>query len=129
MTIRPGPGLRVAAAGLVAGLLAGCSDGGSSDVSRVRGGNPAAGRSIVAAIGCGACHEIPGIPGADGIVGPSLAGFARRPLIAGSLPNRAEELVAWVDDAPRLAPDTAMPDMPLGEAEARHVAAYLLSLR
>lgn len=122
--IRRGLGFMMAAI-----CLSGCSDEGPAHGARVLAGDPVAGRAIVASIGCGACHAIPGIPGADGIVGPSLAGFANRPLIAGHLPNRAEELVAWVDDAPSLDPATAMPDMPLTEGEARDVAAWLLTLR
>ena len=43
--------------------------------ARVGAGDPAKGNNVVAAIECGAFYAIPGIPGANGIVGPSLAAF------------------------------------------------------
>ena len=95
----------------------------------IAGGDSAAGKAVIAAIGCGACHAIPGIPGARGTVGPPLAGFARRAYIAGVIPNRPELLVQWVRDAPSLVPDTAMPALPLSERQALDVAAYLYTLR
>jgi cytochrome c1 len=94
----------------------------------VPGASADRGRAVIAAIGCGACHAIPGVPGPDGTVGPPLDGFARRSLIAGSLPNRPEVLVRFVADAPALLPETGMPDLPLSDQEARDVAAYLYTL-
>lgn len=95
----------------------------------IPGADAERGRRVIAAIGCGACHEVPGVRGARGVVGPSLTHFGRRSLIGGSLPNQPGVLVAWVRDAPRLAPDTAMPSLPLTAGEARDVAAYLYTLR
>jgi mono/diheme cytochrome c family protein len=92
-------------------------------------GDPAAGSAVIARIECGVCHTIPGIPGARGIVAPPLDGFARRSLIGGVVANEPNNLVRWVRDAPSLAPDTAMPALPLDELEARDVAAYLYTLR
>ena len=92
-------------------------------------GNPDAGRVAIASVGCGVCHLIPGIPGATGIVGPSLRDFAGRTLIGGTHVNEPSVLVAWVRDAPELSPDTGMPRMPLSQQEARDVAAYLYTLR
>jgi cytochrome c1 len=113
-------------------VLVGLGACGKHDIPaehRVVGGDPEAGRAVIAAIACGVCHTIPGIRGANGIVGPSLDQFARRQLIGGVVPNRPATLVQWVRDAPSLAPNTGMPDLPLTEAQARDVAAYLLSLR
>jgi cytochrome c1 len=92
-------------------------------------GDAAAGRALVSTLACGACHAVPGIRGADGTVGPSLAGFGRRNLIAGTIPNEAAALAAFVRNAPSLVPSTAMPPMPLTESQARDVAAFLLALR
>ncbi|RDD64649.1 cytochrome C [Thalassococcus profundi] len=78
--------------------------------------------------GCGACHVIPGVAGARGTVGPSLAGFADRAYIAGILTNAPGNLQRWLIDPPLFAPDTAMPDMSVTEADAADMAAYLLSL-
>ena len=108
--------------------LGGC-DAPLPAVPEVAGGDPAAGRQVIEAIGCGACHRVPGVPGVRGTVGPSLAGFAARDLIAGVVPNRPALLIRWVRDAPSIAPETAMPALPLTETEARDVAAYLYTLR
>jgi cytochrome c553 len=96
----------------------------------VRAGEPARGRAIVAsgAYGCVACHAIPGIRGATGIVGPSLGGLAARNFLAGQLPNNTEVLVAFLQDPPALVPQTGMPDVGLNDQEARDIAAFLLTL-
>jgi cytochrome c1 len=95
----------------------------------VVGADSEAGRAAITAVACGICHVIPGIRGANGIVGPSLAGFGRRQLIGGVVPNQPAVLVRWVRDAPSIAPNTGMPELPLTEAQARDVAAYLFTLR
>lgn len=87
--------------------------------------NAERGKAAMQRVGCGACHQIPGIYWPDGKVGPALEGFADRGLIAGKLPNRPDVLAAFVRNAPALLPDTTMPAMPLSEAESRDVAAYL----
>ena len=115
------------AAATAALALAAC--GPPSPPAELTVGDPAAGAAAIARVGCGACHAIPGIRGARGIVGPPLGGFARRPLIAGVVPNRPPELVQWVHDAPSLLPHTAMPRLPLSRREAVDVAAYLYTLR
>jgi cytochrome c1 len=115
---------------LVCGIsLAACQPADVPAHQRVVGGDPGSGRMIVERIACGACHEIPGMAGANGVVGPSLKDFGRRTMIAGGYANRPEALVIWVRNAPRMAPETAMPDLPLSENEARDVAAYLYTLR
>jgi cytochrome c len=91
-------------------------------------GDPDAGAAIIASVACGVCHTIPGIPGANGIVAPSLQGFAYRTMIGGVAPNRPSVLVQWIRDAPSLAPDTLMPPMPVDDHEARQIAAYLYTL-
>ncbi|KQZ61205.1 c-type cytochrome [Sphingopyxis sp. OPL5] len=88
----------------------------------------ARGRDAASRLGCGACHAMPGIAWPKGRVGPPLAGFGARPLIAGELPNRAPLLAAFVTDAPAMAPGTAMPAIPMKKAEADDIAAWLLSL-
>ena len=44
------------------------------------------------------------------------------------MPNRPAMLIEWVRSAPKFAPGTAMPPMPLDEGDARDVAAYLYTL-
>ncbi|MEZ5786042.1 MAG: cytochrome C [Xanthobacteraceae bacterium] len=109
--------------------LAACKGVDPPEARRRPGGNPDAGRRAVMAIDCGICHVIPGIAGARGIVGPSLEQFGSRPLIAGIAPNEPATLARWVRDAPSMAPDTAMPALPLDELQSRDVAAFLYTLR
>lgn len=92
-------------------------------------GDPEGGRALVTQRACGACHSIPGIRAADGSVGPSLQGLASRNFVAGALPNDPATVAAFVRNAPALVPGTAMPAMPLTEAEAIDVAAFLAGLR
>lgn len=92
------------------------------------GADPAKGLILIQAKGCAACHQIPGVAWPRGAVGGPLRGFAKRGLIAGRLPNQPDTLVAWLRDAPSLAPDTAMPATDLTSAQARDVAAYLYTL-
>ena len=121
--------MRAAVVALVGALaVAGCEEPVAGD-DRIVDGNPERGRTLIAAIGCGACHAIPGIAGARGNVGPPLEHFGSRGLIGGVVPNQPARLIRWVRDAPSLAPQTAMPSLPLDETEARHVAAYLYRLR
>ncbi|MDQ8732167.1 c-type cytochrome [Bradyrhizobium sp. LHD-71] len=115
--------------------LSGCSDALQSteqhrlDAPRTVNGDPAKGRDLVAAVGCGVCHTIPGIPGATGIVGPPLTTFARRTYIAGIVPNEPTALSAWVSNAPSLLPQTAMPRLPISHDDATHIVAFLYTLQ
>ncbi len=79
-------------------------------------------------VGCASCHEIPGIAWPQGALGPSLVGFDDRGLIAGQLPNSAENLAAFIRDARAVKPGSTMPAMPVSEEEARDMAAYLYGL-
>jgi cytochrome c1 len=108
--------------------FAGCSQVETAVQQPLLGADHEAGRAVIAEVACGVCHVIPGVPGARGIVGPSLAGFARRQLIGGVAPNQPAVLTRWVRDAPSIAPSTGMPALPLTEAQARDVAAFLLTL-
>lgn len=78
---------------------------------------------------CGACHAVPGVPQADGMVGPPLVHFARRTVVAGMLPNTPSNLVLWIRFPQSVVPGNAMPDTGLSDAQARDVAAYLYTLR
>jgi cytochrome c1 len=113
----------------VAVMVAACSGEDPAARHRVTGGDPGAGGALIAAHGCTACHQIPGVAQATGTVGPPLAGFGWRAYIAGRLPNRPVMLTAWLRDPPAIDPETAMPALGLTETEALDVAAYLYTLR
>lgn len=97
-------------------------------VRALTGGDPDAGRAIIAQAPCGGCHEIPGVRGANGRVGPPLTHFAARAFIAGRVNNTPDNLVRWVQDPHTIDAQNAMPPMGLSEAQARDVAAYLETL-
>lgn len=83
------------------------------------------GKAAAEALGCGACHALPGIEWPRGTTGPSLETFRAQAMIAGRLPNRPDTLAAFVRNAPSLAPGTAMPAIAMTDAQAADIAAYL----
>jgi cytochrome c2 len=92
---------------------------------RVHAGDAQRGEAVIARLECGACHVIPGIPGAVSHTGPVLDDYAVRPYVAGKFPNEPETLVRFILDPPALAPLTAMPAVPMTDQDARDMAAYL----
>jgi cytochrome c2 len=115
----------------VLGVAAGAalSACGRAQASVVQGGDAERGRQTIEAMGCGACHVIAGVPGARGEVGPPLSGVAQRAIIGGVLPNTPENMMAWIEDPPSLAPRTAMPNLGVTPQAARDIVAYLYTLR
>jgi cytochrome c2 len=91
------------------------------------GGDPQAGQKLAARYGCAACHEIKGIAHSDTKVGPSLTELRKRTYVAGVLPNTSENLIRWIMHPHAYSPNTAMPELGVTEADARHIAAYLYS--
>ena len=89
------------------------------------GGDPRRGELLVGRYSCGACHQMPDVEEADGMVGPPLATFSRRTMIAGLLPNTPSNLVLWLRHPQAVTPGNAMPDLGLTDAQARDIAAYL----
>lgn len=95
-------------------------------------GSPAAdGQMLIASKPCVGCHTIPGIPGANGTVGPNLAGVASRTTIAGgAVPNNGpDDLKAWIMNPPAKKPGTLMPNLGLTDDEATKIVAYLELLK
>lgn len=99
-----------------------------ADAAALTGGNAYAGREKVREYGCGTCHTIPGVPGADALVGPPLTGVAARMYIAGILTNTPDHMVRWIMDPPALDSATAMPNVGVTEKDARDIAAYLYAI-
>jgi cytochrome c2 len=92
-------------------------------------GSSARGEQLILNYGCGGCHTIPGIVGANSHVGPPLTGWSERRYIAGSLLNAAENLILWIQNPKEIEPNTAMPDIGVTAADAQDIAAYLYTLR
>ena len=84
--------------------------------------------AAIIATHCGACHTVPGVAGANGRVGPSLAGVGRQQILAGHFPNNRTNMVRWITHAQTMLPGDAMPDTDLTPAEAQAVADYLYTL-
>ena len=110
---------------------AACSAPGDSDAAMANalGGDPARGHDMMRRYGCAACHMIPGVAGANGLVGPSLAGIANRAYIGGRLPNAPENMRRWIENPRAVDPMTAMPNVGVTPQDARHITAYLYTLR
>jgi cytochrome c len=130
MTLRSRPGLAaVALAVLLAGTVAGCHSDSAAQVRIVSGGSAEVGKKLIKQYGCGSCHEIPGVAGANGLVGPPLEKFGRRGYIAGELPNTPDNLTHWIADPKAVEPGTDMPDLGVTPQQARNITAYLYTLR
>ena len=110
-------------------LISGCngSPGSSNSIAGV--GNPQRGKQLIANYGCGACHTIPGIRGARGLVGPPLYFYGDRTVVAGQLPNTPENLAHWIENPHEVEPKTAMPNLGVTQSQAYDMVAYLYTLR
>ncbi len=111
--------------GLIA--LLGCEDK-AAKAAMVTGGDPARGREQAREHGCGACHTIPGVPGAHALVGPPLDRMARRAYIAGTLPNTPANMREWIAHPQKVKPNNAMPEVSMTDDDARDITAYLYTL-
>lgn len=107
----------------------GAEQANKQKAEKATGGSVDRGRELVLHHGCGSCHTISKIPGAEGLVGPRLDQIASRVYIAGVLVNTPEHLIRWVQDPPAVDPMTAMPNLRLKEQEVRDVAAFLQTLQ
>ena len=111
-------------------LAAGCTgDSMTPGYVAITGGNPNRGKAVIEHFGCGSCHIIPGIPNANGLVGPPLIKFGLRTFVAGEVPNTPQNLVQWIEVPTSIEPHTAMPVLGVNEQQARDAAAYLYTLR
>lgn len=117
-----------AAAALCALLAASCRETGVIPRHRIDGGEPARGARAITAHGCGSCHVIPGVPAAEGRVGPPLTDFADRAYIAGRLPNEPASLLRWIRDPQQVDSLTVMPNLGVSEQDARDIASFLYTL-
>lgn len=115
--------LLAAATGIAAVAVAGCGSGTAPQIAA--GADPSRGHGLIEHYGCGACHEIGGVSGANGRVGPSLKQIPNLQSIVGVLPNTPRNLERFVMDPPRYVPKGDMPDLGVTRAEARDIAAYL----
>src|SRR4051812_41458228 len=78
---------------MAAGLLGSCNATARRQAAELTGGSPDRGAYSLSRYGCGSCHIIPGISGAQGKVGPSLDGIGARVYVAGTLTNEPVNLI------------------------------------
>jgi len=117
----------VSAAALAFALLLHAGAGAAQD--RDVHANSHRGAKLIARLGCGACHSIPGIENARGLVGPPLDNIGKRTFIAGLLPNTPDNMVRWLETPQIVVPGNAMPNMELSDQDAEDITAYLDTLR
>lgn len=89
------------------------------------GGDPSRGEAMFIQYGCGGCHRMANVRKANGMVGPPLDGIAVRAMIAGKLDNNPDNMQQWIRDPQAVSPGTAMPDLRVGERDARDITAFL----
>ena len=99
------------------------------DATRLLPADALRGQRALTQFACSACHLIPGVTGSRVHVGPPLAGVGSRSLIAGAVANTPEQMVRWIRAPQSVDPMTTMPDMQVGEQDARDMAAFLATLR
>jgi len=109
--------------------IGGCSHGEADAAALTHGGDALRGKELIRSYGCGSCHTIPRVIGAEAIVGPNLQGIATRAYIAGVIPNTPENMIRWIMDPPSVDDKTAMPNLHVTAAQARDIAAYLYTLQ
>jgi cytochrome c1 len=126
-------GLRGALLPLLLPVLAACDSPlrgeGAREAAAITGGDPALAPALMRTYGCAACHTIPGVDGANALVGPPLTHMASRAYIGGVLPNAPDNMMRWIRDPRGVDSLTAMPNTGVTESDARHIAAYLYTLR
>jgi cytochrome c2 len=111
-------------------LAIGCEDRElQRHAAEMTGGDPARGRDAMARYGCVTCHNIPGVTGAQGLVGPPLNRMASRSFVGGVLQNTPENMIKFIQHPRQVVTRSAMPDLNVTDEDGRDMAAYLYTLR
>jgi cytochrome c2 len=125
--LRAWPRARELALGLTVMLIA--CDRADEHLPRLAGGDPRRGLAVMRKYGCNTCHTIPGMTGADGLVGPPLGGIAQRMYIGGVARNTPQNMVNWIQDPKQFDSKTAMPNVGVTHRDAVDIASYLYTLK
>jgi mono/diheme cytochrome c family protein len=100
-----------------------------ADIAPVGEPDAARGKRALLQYACVACHQIPGVTGAEVAVGPPLHGIGSRQVIGGVLDNTPDNMVRWLMAPREHSTGTAMPNLGVTARDARDMAAYLATLR
>ena len=115
---------------LCALLLAACNREEKQQISNMTGGGDSTkGKQAVVRYGCAACHNMPGVEGPKGMVGPPLDHMASRTFIAGKIQNSPPNLIQWIENPQSLDPNNAMPKLGVTAEDAKDIAAFLYTLK
>jgi cytochrome c len=104
-------------------MLLGCTPKQTAPIADAA--DPRQGALALQRFGCGACHRIPGVAGAEGVVGPPLLDLRERVYIGRGLPNTRDNLSRWIRTPQAFAPGSAMPDLQVPAADATAMTNYL----
>jgi len=110
-------------------LLAGCDSDAKKTARAFAGGDPDSGKNAISNYGCASCHTIPGIRGADALVGPPLDHMAGRNYVGGVARNNPRNMISWIQNPKQIDAKAAMPNLFIPEPDARDIASYLYTLR
>ena len=110
-------------------LLSSCSNDAEREARAMTGGEPARGREAISRYGCSTCHTVPGVAGANGLVGPPLSQIASRVYLAGRLQNTPDNMILWIQNPRGVDEKTAMPNLNVTDADARDITSYLYTLK
>jgi len=121
--------LGVLAFALLCLFASACDREAQQGIEVTTGGNINRGAAAVARYGCGSCHLIPGISGANGLAGPPLSGIGNRIYIAGVLQNTPENMIRWIKDPKAVDEKTVMPNVGVTQQDATDIAGYLYTLK
>ena len=120
---------RAFVAALVCVLLADACDRADEHLPRIAGGDSHRGLVVMRKYGCNTCHTIPGMNGANALVGPPLGGIAQRMYIGGVARNTPQNMVDWIQDPKKFDSKTAMPNVGVTRRDAIDIASYLYTLK
>lgn len=112
-------------------LCSSCESGRQAEqiAMTTTGGSAARGAAAIGRYGCGSCHIIPGVSGANGLVGPPLAGIGSRVYIAGVLQNTPSNMIRWLKNPPAVDEHTVMPNLGVTSQDAMDIAGFLYTLK
>src|SRR5262245_19164616 len=129
VTMKPGIWRGLAALTLVAAAACGGRASTAQQAQPTTAGDPQKGVEAIRKYGCGACHTIPGVKGADATIGPPLDNIASRQILGGHLQNTPENMARWIQHPQRIDPKNAMPELGVTDGDVRDIVAYLYTLK
>lgn len=87
------------------------------------------GKMLMTQYSCTACHNIPGVQGPPGMVGPPLEHMASRGSIAGKFPNNPDTMARWLQNPQAMDPQNSMPNLNVTPVDSHDMAAFLYTLK